>query len=144
MSHELLKSISRATGLPWKEQVAGSAVTVTAAVEKYLAGRGIGVTSSVRPSVSAAVVDRFLSSRSNPGKSSDAGCGCALPAPPPPQAPAIAPPAPKVEIVDFVCENDVREAIRHARKIYIGPKSIVTPAAREAAGSQDILVLAQR
>ncbi|EKD97205.1 MAG: hypothetical protein ACD_23C01016G0001 [uncultured bacterium] len=31
MSHELRKSISRATGLPWNEHDAGSAVTTTPA-----------------------------------------------------------------------------------------------------------------
>jgi hypothetical protein len=46
--------------------------------------------------------------------------------------------------VDFVCENDVREALRESRKIFIGPKTIVTPAARELGDQHDILVLAQR
>jgi hypothetical protein len=32
---------------------------------------------------------------------------------------------------DFVCEEDVRQAIRHGRKIVIGERSIVTPAARD-------------
>jgi hypothetical protein len=45
--------------------------------------------------------------------------------------------------VDFVCEADVRAAIRDNRKIYIGPKTIVTPSARDLAGPSDILVLAQ-
>jgi len=45
--------------------------------------------------------------------------------------------------VDFVCEADVRAAIAEKRKIYIGPKSIVTPSARDVAGSGDILVLAK-
>jgi hypothetical protein len=44
--------------------------------------------------------------------------------------------------VDFVCEDDVRTAIKHSRKIYIGPKTIVTPAARDLASPGDILVLA--
>jgi hypothetical protein len=57
----------------------------------------------------------------------------------PPEAPAPAPqPAPKP--VDFVCEADVRDAIREKRKIYIGPKTIVTPSARDLAGPIDILV----
>jgi hypothetical protein len=43
--------------------------------------------------------------------------------------------------VDFVCEADVREALREKRKIYIGPKSIVTPAARDLAGPSAILVI---
>jgi len=44
--------------------------------------------------------------------------------------------------VDFVCEHDVRTAISEKRKIYIGPKTIVTPSARDLAGPSDILVLA--
>ena len=35
-------------------------------------------------------------------------------------------------------------AIRESRKIYIGPKTIVTPSARDLAARHDILVLAQR
>jgi hypothetical protein len=46
--------------------------------------------------------------------------------------------------VDFVCEADVRDAIRQNRKIYIGPRTIVTPSARDLAAANDILVLAQR
>jgi hypothetical protein len=45
--------------------------------------------------------------------------------------------------MDFVCEADVRDAIREKRKIYIGPKTIVTPSARDLADTSDILVLAQ-
>jgi len=48
-------------------------------------------------------------------------------------------PAPKP--ADFVCEADVRAAIREKRKILIGPKTIVTPSARDLAGPSDILVL---
>jgi ethanolamine utilization cobalamin adenosyltransferase len=44
--------------------------------------------------------------------------------------------------VDFVCEDDVRSAIREKRKIYIGHRTIVTPSARDLAGPSDILVLA--
>jgi hypothetical protein len=45
--------------------------------------------------------------------------------------------------VDFVCEADVRQAMKENRKIYIGPKTIVTPSARDLAGPSDILVLTQ-
>jgi hypothetical protein len=45
--------------------------------------------------------------------------------------------------VEFVCEADVRAAIREQRKIWIGPRTIVTPAARDLAGPSDILVLVQ-
>jgi hypothetical protein len=34
---------------------------------------------------------------------------------------------------DFVCEDDVRQAIRAGRKIPIGERTIVTPAARDLA-----------
>jgi hypothetical protein len=43
--------------------------------------------------------------------------------------------------VDFVCEADVRQAIRENRKIYIGPKTLITPSARDLAIPNDILVL---
>jgi len=42
-----------------------------------------------------------------------------------------------------VCEDDVRDAIREKRKIYIGPKTVVTPSARDLASASDILVLAK-
>jgi ethanolamine utilization cobalamin adenosyltransferase len=45
-------------------------------------------------------------------------------------------------VVDFVCEADVRTAIREKRKIYVGPKTIITPSARDLADPSDILVLA--
>jgi RNA recognition motif-containing protein len=43
--------------------------------------------------------------------------------------------------VDFVCEADVQQAIKENRKIYIGPRTIVTPSARDLASPSDILVL---
>jgi hypothetical protein len=46
--------------------------------------------------------------------------------------------------MDFVCEADVRDAVRHSRKIFIGPRTIVTPSARDLASGSDILVMAQR
>jgi hypothetical protein len=36
----------------------------------------------------------------------------------------------------------VRQAIKDKQKIYIGPKTIVTPSARDLANASDILVLA--
>jgi acyl-CoA reductase-like NAD-dependent aldehyde dehydrogenase len=187
--------------------------TVVAAVEKYLAQRGLAMTSATpsapaaahtaavprtpppapppmpqaapaplrtplpAPVVSSAtlvsnVVDRFLSSRRTPAPAAPASgvsapaspagaCGCSLstapkqtvsaaaPEPPSPPVPAPVAPAPIPQpatppIVDFVCEADVRLAIRENRKIFIGPRTIVTPSAREAAALHDTLVLAQR
>jgi len=53
-----------------------------------------------------------------------------------------APDLPTPQPVDFVCEADVRSAIRENRKIHIGPKTIITPSARDLAGPDDILVVA--
>jgi len=132
--------------------------TILAAVEDYLARRGVrlegapeappgpAVPSGAVSSIAAEVVDRFLASRA---------AARAAPAAPAPEAVVTCPlrelgakapqPAmPEIAIVDFVCENDVRAAIQQSRKIYIGPKTIVTPAARELGERHDILVLAQR
>jgi acetaldehyde dehydrogenase (acetylating) len=112
---------------------------VVAAVEKYLASRGVAKSSQSAPPAAPAsraaiveeVVDRFLASR-----------GTAAP------APKRAAPAPATEpapaIADFVCESDVREAMRASRKIYIGPRTIVTPSARDLGEQSGVLVLAQR
>jgi acetaldehyde dehydrogenase (acetylating) len=101
--------------------------TVIAAVEKYLASRGVSsaITSNV-----PGIVDRFLSAKKAAGD------------PPAPPAPAPTPPQPA--IAAFVCENDVREAMQGSRKIYVGPKTIVTPSARDLGDQFGILVLAQR
>ena len=55
---------------------------------------------------------------------------------PVPAAPSLA----KVETVDFVCENDVRRAKREGRRIFLAPKALVTPAARDEAQGSDVLV----
>lgn len=140
-AEEVLKVPAVAQATPAGAKVDRQAIA--AAVEKYLAERGIkmaGPPSGSPPApLAAEVVDRFLSSRRT--------------APPPvcplresasPPAPPVQPPKPEVTIVDFVCEADVREAIQKSRKICIGPKTIVTPAARELANQHDILVMAQR
>lgn len=109
--------------------------TVMAAVEKYLAERGISIghTSSPAPA---------------PGSCCQGGakstCQCSAAAPPTaaPVAPKT-PEAPPITIVDFVCEADVRAALEARKKIYIGPKTIVTPSARDLAGRGDILVHAE-
>jgi len=108
------------------------------------------VAAQVASNIAADIVDRFLSRRVAPPQAP----ACPLPAPespapdPAPAAscgcascvPAAAPP-PKPQVMDFVCEDDVRAAIKQSRKIYIGPKTIVTPSARDLASSGDILVL---
>jgi acetaldehyde dehydrogenase (acetylating) len=84
-------------------------------------------------------VDAFLGSRgfrpaTDPGapasqRTSEAPTGSPSPRPqlPPAPAPPAAPPP-----VPFVCEDDVRAAAKAGRRIVLGPKTIVTPAARDA------------
>jgi hypothetical protein len=43
--------------------------------------------------------------------------------------------------VDFVCEADVRQAMKENRKIYVNSKTIITPSARDLAAPGDILVV---
>ncbi len=43
-------------------------------------------------------------------------------------------------VVEFVCEDDVKQAIRLGRKIVIGERTIVTPAARDAARAHRVFV----
>jgi acetaldehyde dehydrogenase (acetylating) len=45
-----------------------------------------------------------------------------------------------IRVAEFVCESDVRQAISHDEKIFIGPKTIVTPAARDLANEHGVLV----
>jgi acetaldehyde dehydrogenase (acetylating) len=78
-------------------------------------------------------IDEFLSSR---------GYRITVPAEAAPQGPPAAP-APSVEKPsDFVCEEDVRQAIRQGRKIVIGERSIVTPAARDLGEQHHLFVQA--
>jgi acyl-CoA reductase-like NAD-dependent aldehyde dehydrogenase len=118
--------------------------TVVAAVERYLEARGALSRGGARPhSTAADVVDRFLSRRTGGVQStfacvtnSDGGSSCAA-VPEAPQPPL------STQAVDFVCEADVRAAIRENRKIYIKAQTIVTPSARDLAEPSDILVFAQ-
>jgi acetaldehyde dehydrogenase (acetylating) len=46
----------------------------------------------------------------------------------------------KAKAVSFVCEDDVRLALRKNEKIYVTPKSIVTPSARDLGTEKEVLV----
>jgi acetaldehyde dehydrogenase (acetylating) len=73
--------------------------------------------------VEAAVMQRQVSALLEPGGSPAA--------PPEPAAQAVA---------NFVCEDDVKEAIRQGRKIVIGERTIVTPSARELGEDRRVFV----
>ena len=59
--------------------------------------------------------------------------------------PFAASPSPKpatrsVEISEFVSENDVRQAMTRSQKIFIGPKTILTPSARDLGREHEVFV----
>jgi len=59
----------------------------------------------------------------------------------PGSTPAASRPAtPAANVSPFVSEGDVRRAVTRGEKIFIGPKTILTPSARDVAGSEDVLV----
>jgi acetaldehyde dehydrogenase (acetylating) len=84
-----------------------------ARIDQYLKGRGFGPTSRL--------------------------AGQAPATPPQPAAKSPAPPtAPLEKPVDFVCEDDVRQAIRTGQTVSISGKTIVTPAARDLGEAQGV------
>ena len=90
-------------------------------IDQFLVSRGY------TPPENAAVPPPVRTADSNPSPP-------AAPAPAPAHAAGPAsPPAPGVaeKAADFVCEEDVRQALKQGRKIVIGDRSIVTPAARD-------------
>jgi acetaldehyde dehydrogenase (acetylating) len=97
-------------------------------------------------------IDQFLASR---GYTPPIERGVATgQAPPPPRPPAPsspstasqprsdAPVTPAEKPAEFVCEDDVRQAVRQSRKILIGERTIVTPAARDMGEQHRVFVQA--
>jgi len=96
-------------------------------------------------------IDEFLASR---GYIAPVSAPRETPPPPasPPPVPlaADAPPAkpaptasvPPQQSADFVCEDDVRQAVRHGRKIVVNEKTIITPAARDLGEENHVFIQA--
>lgn len=116
---------------------------IVTAVERYLERRGMGAppaTNSI-----ARIVDNALAAK-RPQPVGVARVVPSVPVEPPAPLPPPEPPPepPPLDIAEFVCEDDVRQAIRKDIKIYIGPKTILTPSARDLGSQYDILVKAGR
>jgi len=140
-----VKSARPAVGV----QPAVSATQPTRASEPAIAGGKID-----RQEI-AAIVDRFLAgkrvdapappSAPLPKPEIEIEAGSMYSAPPPPVAAAVSEPVSKAvsnpgppastngnkAAIDFVSEDDVRQAIQKGEKIYINAKTIITPAARD-------------
>ena len=102
-------------------------------IETFLASRGIASSSPAPQENATATTPRHP----------DAAFAGA-----PPRAPAVPPPSPPpvpVETpVDFVCEDDVRQAVKADRRIVVDDRTIVTPAARDVGEQHRIFVQAER
>ena len=124
------------------------AATTTASVPAAAAGGNLPkppapppVPGGISADVLARRIDEFLSSRGYRPAPAGAPPAAAQVLPPkqdlPPQGGSYkteekAPQAGTAEKpADFVCEDDVRQALKQNRKIVIGERSIVTPAARD-------------
>ncbi len=106
-----------------------------------------GASSDLR-SVVRSVVEDYLRQKKTPAREAgppaqaarkDAGSS---PANPPPPAAAASPAASPVRApaVDFVCEDDVRQALRRKQKITVHTKTIITPSARDFAAGKDVFI----
>jgi hypothetical protein len=67
-------------------------------------------------------------------------------APPAPSAAAAAPPPAQSQEkpAEFVCEEDVRQALKGNRKILLGERTIVTPSARDLGEQHHVFVTSLR
>jgi hypothetical protein len=114
----------------------GAAPTVGESVKSATAP----VSASVIPSPAAEIVARVFTGKSatgGPGPELSSASTGALP----PQSSANPKSAsPEVQVSPFVSENDVRMAITHQQKIFIGPKTILTPSARDLGLEHEIFV----
>ena len=88
------------------------------------------------PAEISRIVERFLSAQARRLGASEAS-GSGSPSGPAAQAAASAPPRP----VDFVGEEDVRAAITKGEKIYVSPRTIITPSARDLGEPREIFVM---
>ncbi len=95
-------------------------------------GEGAGI----RAEILNARIDQFLSARGfKPGGEATAGHSEAATAPAAEGAPSASP-------LDFVCEDDVRAAMRAGRTLLVSERAIITPSARELGEAHRVFTVA--
>ena len=134
--------------------------TIAQVVERVMAAHGIARGSGApkaapaakelpSPSaVAAEIADRVFGSPGRPQPEPAPNSSTVSPikpkaeAPIPPAIPprSESPTKPAVEISPFVSENDVRRAMTRSEKIFIGPKTILTPSARDLGMEHEVFV----
>ena len=163
--HHGAAALSDASAPPRTEAQAGVPVlpdraAIAQVVEHVMAAHGIARGSGAPKAVPAAkelpspssvaaeIADRLFSSPGSPQPEPAANSSAASPikpkaeAPIPPAIPpkSESPSKPAVEISPFVSENDVRRAMTRSEKIFIGPKTILTPSARDLGLEHEVFV----
>lgn len=109
-------ALPKAPARPQPEAI--SADALTSRIDQFLATRGLAPASAAaRPEAGELRRDLAEAASSHEGR---------------PQAPAVA--------EKFVCEDDVRLAIKQGRTLLIGERTIVTPAARDAGEAAKVFV----
>jgi acetaldehyde dehydrogenase (acetylating) len=126
------------TGAPAKAAGVPDRETVARIVERVLAERGIprGGAAKVESPAAAPSIPPAAATAAESSKpiamAAAAGVGAAV-------KPSAPPPV--IQVEEFVSESEVRTALAKSAKIYIGPKTIVTPAARDMADSNEVFVV---
>ena len=100
-----------------------------------LAGAGTGFAASSPREIATKIASQFFRAHHNATEQPGSSVPGLAEAPPSPPAGA-----PAIEAYPFVSENDVRRALARSAKIFIGPKTIVTPAARDLGREHAIFV----
>jgi acetaldehyde dehydrogenase (acetylating) len=99
-----------------------SASTLAARIDAFLTSRGYRPPNATAPD-SAEPGDRNPSDSPAPGSPASADQASAVPA-------------------EFVCEEDVRAAMRARRKLLVGERTIITPAARDLGDAEKVFIRA--
>jgi len=101
---------------------------ISAIVDRFLAGKGVENSPSPSPLPRPPVVAEAGSMYTPPPANGESRAHRVEQAA---AKPSTAPAANGNKAVDFVSEDDVRRALQKGEKIYISPKTIITPAARD-------------
>lgn len=121
------QGIARGAGAP-KALLAGKDLPSPAAVAAGIADRLFGASAKAKDEATANSASASLAT---------AAAASAVPAVVSKPAPPVAPANP---ISPFVSENDVRRAMTRSEKIFIGPKTILTPSARDLGLEHEVFV----
>lgn len=120
--------------------------TIQRIVEQFLAQKGLPARPAANPlspgpPPGVDLARGGMEPATCPGPAGICGPQPALAPPGPASTPSEIRKPPPPTVVDFVSESDVRAALNRSEKIHIGPRTIVTPAARDLAAERDVLVM---